>query len=51
VGDVHILIRHGPQHVRFTPAKLRQIGDLADADVIVHDDGLLAAGVPERGSR
>ena len=45
VRDVHVLIRRGPQHVRFTPAELRQIGELADAEVVVHDDGLLAAGV------
>ena len=47
VQDVHILIRRAPEHVRFTPAELRQIGDLANAEVIVHDDGLLAAGVQE----
>ncbi|MBW0092725.1 FAD-dependent oxidoreductase [Pseudonocardia sp. KRD-184] len=47
VRDVHVLIRRGPQHVRFTPAELRQIGDLAYAQVVVHDDGLLAAGVEE----
>jgi ferredoxin--NADP+ reductase len=41
VRDVHILVRRGPQHVRFTPAELRQIGELAHADVVVHDDGLL----------
>ncbi len=47
VTDIHVLVRRGPQHVRFTPAELRQIGDIADADVLVHDDGLLAAGVEE----
>jgi ferredoxin/flavodoxin---NADP+ reductase len=47
VHDVHVLIRRGPQHVRFTPAELRQIGELANADVAVHDDGLLAAGIEE----
>lgn len=47
VRDVHVLIRRGPQHVRFTPAELRQIGELAHAQVVVHDDGLLAAGVEE----
>ncbi|WP_219418411.1 FAD-dependent oxidoreductase [Pseudonocardia nigra] len=47
VRDVHVLIRRGPQHVRFTPAELRQIGELAGADVVVHDDGLLADGVAE----
>ena len=51
VRDVHVLIRRGPQHVRFTPAELRQIGELANADVIVHDDGLLAAGVGEPADR
>ncbi|MGQ0574669.1 MAG: FAD-dependent oxidoreductase [Pseudonocardia sp.] len=50
VTDVHVLVRRGPQHVRFTPAELRQIGELAHADVLVHDDGLLAAGaVGEHG--
>ena len=47
VTDIHLLIRRGPQHVRFTPAELRQIGDVGHADVLVHDDGLLAAGVEE----
>ncbi|WP_250557645.1 FAD-dependent oxidoreductase [Pseudonocardia lacus] len=51
VRDVHVLIRRAPQHVRFTPAELRQIGELADVDVLVHDDGLLAAGVPEPADR
>jgi ferredoxin--NADP+ reductase len=50
VGDVHILIRRGPQHVRLTPAELL-IGELTGADVIVHDDGFLAAGVPAHGFR
>jgi ferredoxin--NADP+ reductase len=47
VTDIHVLVRRGPQHVRFTPAELRQIGELANADVIVHDDGLLAAGAKD----
>jgi ferredoxin--NADP+ reductase len=51
VRDVHVLIRRGPQHVRFTPAELHQIGELANADVLVHDDGLLAAGVEEPQDR
>jgi ferredoxin/flavodoxin---NADP+ reductase len=51
VLDIHIIVRRGPQHVKFTPAELNQIGDLAGADVIVHDDGLLAAGVPEPPER
>ena len=51
VRDIHVIVRRGPQHVKFTPAELNQIGDLANADVIVHDDGLLAAGVPEPEER
>ncbi len=51
VTDVHVLIRRGPQHVRFTPAELRQLGELAGVDVIVHDDGLLATGVDEPAER
>ncbi|MGH3613050.1 MAG: FAD-dependent oxidoreductase [Pseudonocardia sp.] len=51
VRDVHILIRRGPQHVRFTPVELRQIGELGNADVIVHDDGLLADGIDADGDR
>lgn len=44
VRDVHVLIRRGPQHVRFTPVELRQLGDLADAEVLVH-----GYGVPDGG--
>jgi ferredoxin--NADP+ reductase len=51
VRDIHIIVRRGPQHVRFTPAELNQIGDLAGADVVVHDDGVLAAGVEEPAER
>jgi ferredoxin--NADP+ reductase len=51
VRDIHVLIRRGPQHIRFTPAELRQIGELANADVLVHDDGTLAAGVEEPEDR
>ena len=47
VRDVHVLIRRGPQQVKFTPVELRQLGDLADAEVVVHDDGLLVAGIPD----
>jgi ferredoxin/flavodoxin---NADP+ reductase len=39
VRDVHILIRRGPAQVKFTPAELFQLSELADADVVVHDGG------------
>ncbi|MFP5070350.1 FAD-dependent oxidoreductase [Pseudonocardia nantongensis] len=51
VTDVHVLIRRGPQHVRFTPAELRALAKLDDVEVVVHDDGVLAAGVEEPGER
>ncbi|MDN5919967.1 MAG: FAD-dependent oxidoreductase [Pseudonocardia sp.] len=51
ISDVHVVIRRGPQHVKFTPAELRQIGKLDDVEVLVHDDGVLAAGVEEPPER
>jgi ferredoxin--NADP+ reductase len=39
VRDVHVLIRRGPADVKFTPAELFQLSELADADVVVHDEG------------
>lgn len=36
VTDVHILVRRGPEQVKFTPPELRLIGELANADVLVH---------------
>lgn len=51
IRDVHVVIRRGPQHVKFTPAELRQIGRLDDVEVLVHDDGVLAAGVEEPAER
>ncbi|MEU6697156.1 FAD-dependent oxidoreductase [Pseudonocardia sp. NPDC046786] len=51
VTDVHVLVRRGPQHVRFTPAELRALAKLDDVEIRVHDDGVLAAGVPEPAER
>lgn len=51
ITDVHVIVRRGPQHVKFTPAELRQIGKLDDVEVLVHDDGVLAAGVEEPDER
>jgi hypothetical protein len=39
VRDVHILIRRGPADVKFTPAELFQLSELAETDVTVHDGG------------
>ena len=51
ITDVHVVIRRGPQHVKFTPAELRALAKLDDVEVRVHDDGVLAAGVEEPEER
>ncbi|HVL85965.1 MAG TPA: NAD(P)-binding protein [Pseudonocardia sp.] len=48
VRDIHVLVRRGPQHVKFTPAELHQIGDIAGVDVVVRDEtGLLTPELVE----
>ncbi|HEY8589815.1 MAG TPA: FAD-dependent oxidoreductase [Naasia sp.] len=38
VTDVHVFGRRGPAQVKFTPLELRELGELADVDMIVHDE-------------
>jgi ferredoxin--NADP+ reductase len=38
VTDVHIFGRRGPTSVKFTPLELRELGELRDVDMIVHDE-------------
>lgn len=40
VTDIHLLGRRGPAQAAFTTKELRELGELADADVIVDPDGL-----------
>lgn len=35
VADVHTLVRRGPVQTRFTTRELRELGEMADADVLV----------------
>lgn len=35
VADVHLVARRGPAQARFTTRELRELGELADADVVV----------------
>lgn len=35
--DIHLIARRGPAQAKFTPVELRELGDLADADVVVED--------------
>ncbi|GAA1859285.1 FAD-dependent oxidoreductase [Pseudonocardia ailaonensis] len=51
VSDVHIVVRRGPEHVKFTSPELRQLGALEGVDVIVEDRHVIAsvdAGALER---
>ena len=48
VTDIHVLGRRGPAQAAFTTKELRELGELADADVLVHGfDGTLDAGSEE----
>jgi ferredoxin--NADP+ reductase len=38
VTDVHVLGRRGPANVRFTPLELRELGEVRDVDMLVHDE-------------
>ena len=38
VTDVHVFGRRGPMQVKFTPLELRELGELNDVDVIVHEE-------------
>jgi len=38
VTDVHVFGRRGPAQVKFTPLELRELGELRDVDMIVHDE-------------
>lgn len=36
ITDIHLLARRGPAQVKFTPAELKELGELAGADLVVH---------------
>ena len=38
VTDVHVFGRRGPANVKFTPLELRELGEVRDVDMIVHDE-------------
>jgi len=38
VTDVHVFGRRGPMQVKFTPLELRELGELNDVDMIVHEE-------------
>ena len=38
VTDVHVFGRRGPMQVKFTPLELRELGELDDVDMVVHEE-------------
>ncbi len=38
VTDVHVFGRRGPAQAKFTPLELRELGQIPDVDVIVHEE-------------
>jgi ferredoxin--NADP+ reductase len=38
VTDVHVFGRRGPAQVKFTPLEMRELGELRDVDMILHDE-------------
>jgi ferredoxin--NADP+ reductase len=38
VSDVHVFGRRGPANVKFTPLELRELGELRNVDMVVHDE-------------
>ncbi len=38
VTDVHVFGRRGPMQVKFTPLELRELGELPDVDMVVHEE-------------
>lgn len=38
VTDVHVFGRRGPAQVKFTPLELRELGEVPDVDMVIHDE-------------
>lgn len=43
VTDVHVFGRRGPGDIKFTPIELRELGEVPDVDIVVHDEDFLDA--------
>lgn len=46
IRDIHVLIRRAPQHVKFTPIELRDVGEMDNADLLLHDHGFDSGDQP-----
>ena len=38
VTDVHVFGRRGPADIKFTPIELRELGEVADVDIVLYDE-------------
>ncbi|MBO9625424.1 MAG: FAD-dependent oxidoreductase [Microbacterium sp.] len=38
VTDVHVFGRRGPADIKFTPIELRELGEVRDVDIVLHDE-------------
>ena len=38
VTDVHVFGRRGPGQIKFTPIELRELGEVADVDIVVYEE-------------
>jgi len=38
VTDVHVFGRRGPADIKFTPIELRELGEVYDVDIVLHDE-------------
>jgi ferredoxin--NADP+ reductase len=43
VTDVHVFGRRGPGDIKFTPIELRELGEVPDIDIVVHDEDFVDA--------
>ncbi|UOE43275.1 FAD-dependent oxidoreductase [Agromyces larvae] len=41
VTDVHVFGRRGPADVKFTPIELRELGEVPNVDIVVHDEDFI----------
>ena len=48
VTDVHVFGRRGPMQVKFTPLELRELGEMRDVDMIVHDEDFVLDEASQR---
>ncbi len=43
VTDVHVFGRRGPGDIKFTPIELRELGEVPNVDIVVHDEDFVDA--------